>query len=731
MHTDSGKTILNNILFSEIEDQSFLKEIEDRLERKTVKASEILFQQGDEVNGLYLIFSGQVQVYTIRDGERYSLSHAEKGHLVGEFLLQGSSIRSVSAEVIKDATLYFLSCTEFHKLGQQFPEQSRQLGVKIVNRLFWNRTMLALYMSHLFAGLSESIVRQLVNEMAVLSVPSNTLLIKQDDVSDDLYIIIAGQFQVYRSAGSKIEDLRIAGRGEPIGEIGVICQSSRLANVLSIRDSTVAKLSRTSYEKILKAYPIEISQTFVKSAVNYILETSKPPFKPADTFVLVNLSLTEKTKIIQQLVSALSKFGLATFLTSDRVDVAFGHKYIAQSAFDSEHNHSLLHWLAEQEIAYSYVVYVVDDSMTPWTQRCLRQADHVLFMADMEEPPEIANFEKSILNELSNKQIKKTLLFNHSAPSSVPKKTADWLKGRNFNAYHHVRAGVELDYTRVARFLTGNAMGVVLGGGGARGFAHIGVIRAFNELNIPIDLVGGNSMGAVIAAQYAMQWTHGEMIERTRQLCLQGDRFTLPIMSLFSGKKMTKALQRMFADRGIEDLWLRFFSVSCNLSRATVMTHNSGSLLAAVLNSNTPPGLFPPQVVDGDLLVDGALLNNVPVDVMAKMNDGGTVIAVDVNAHEDLLNNVDHRGGISGWQLLFSKINPMADSSTPSLIEILTRSSMIGGLAQRKKGMNGIAALYLQPPVSDFSAMAYKDAEKIEEVGYQYAMKELRKWLKG
>jgi NTE family protein/lysophospholipid hydrolase len=162
------------------------------------------------------------------------------------------------------------------------------------------------------------------------------------------------------------------------------------------------------------------------------------------------------------------------------------------------------------------------------------------------------------------------------------------------------------------------------------------------------------------------------------------------------------------------------------------MTHNSGSLLTAVLNSNAPPGLFPPQVVNGDLLVDGALLNNVPVDVMAEMNEGGTIIAVDVNAREDLLNNADHSGGVSGWQLLLNKFNPMSDSNnnSPGLIEILTRASMIGGLAQRKKGMNGIAELYLQPPVNEFSVMAYKDAGKIEEVGYQYAMKELQEWLR-
>jgi len=186
----------------------------------------------------------------------------------------------------------------------------------------------------------------------------------------------------------------------------------------------------------------------------------------------------------------------------------------------------------------------------------------------------------------------------------------------------------------------------------------------------------------------------------------------------------------MFSDSCIEDLWLHFFSVSCNISRAIVMTHDKGSLLSAVLNSNAPPGLFPPQVVDGDLLVDGALLNNVPVDVMAKINDGGTIIAVDVNAREDLLDNTDNTGGMSGWKLLINKISPNTKKvRSPNVIEILSRASIIGGLAQRKKLMDGVADLYIQPPVNDFSLMAYKDADKIEKVGYLHAKKVLQQWL--
>jgi len=728
--SNGNDSVLDNILFSGIDDSCFLQQIQERVQKAVVKAAEVIFQQGDEVDGLYLISSGQVQVYTTRENERYILSHAQANHLVGEFLLQGSSVRSVSAQAIEDSILYFLSFDELNAVLKQFPKQGQLLSSKITRRLFWNQTILALYMSHLFAGLSENIIRLLVNEMEIQSIPSNTLLLKQQDSSNDLYVIVDGRFQVYRTTAAVVEKLALVGRGQSVGEIGLISQAPRSANVLAIRDSTVAKLTRCSYEKILKSFPIEINQTFVNSVINHLSDNKAYSFKASETFVLVNLSDKNRAQLMQQLVSALTVFGPTTFLTSARVDEAFSQPGLAQSSFDNELNHSLLRWLSEQENAYRYVVYVTDDSVSQWTKRCLRQADHVLFLADAEGQSDMTQFELLKLNELQRKGLKKTLVLNHCSLNTVPVNTINWLKTSYFDNHHHIRVGVKADFSRLARFLTANTIGIVLGGGGARGFAHIGVIRALKQLDIPIDLVGGNSMGAVIAAQYAMQLSTAEMIEQTRSLCLQGDSFTLPIISLFSGKKMTKGLRRIFGDRGIEDLWLSFFSVSCNISRAKVMVHDRGSLLAAVLNSNAPPGLFPPQVVDGDLLVDGALLNNVPIDVMAENNRGGIIFAVDVNAREDLLNNTDNCGGVSGWQLLLNKLNPWAEKmSRPSLVEILSRASIIGGLAQRKKGMEGIADLYLQPPVNGFPLMAYKQAEKIEEVGYQYAMKELQKWL--
>ncbi len=722
--------IRNNILFLDIED-SVLNKIVPLLDFKEFTENTTIYSKGDISNGLYLVIKGDIEIFAERDDKKYFLSQPSISYLFGEFLLQGKSERSTSAKTLSQAQLLFFSRANFNLFFDSFPEQGSIIAARILKRLHWNQATLALRLSHLFVDLPEEVVRTMLSQMEIQSIPSNTLLTTQGAISKELWVIIDGQFQLSKKTpeGNTIK-LAVLGRGEAIGEVGVSCEIPRSSDVLATRDSTVAKLSRESFESLLKKYPVEIYQTFVKSIVSHLSKKYSNKVKPAETFVLIFLSTDlDQKNITQQLVAALKNHGSTHALHSQDIDRAFSHKGLAQTAFTDPVNEALLQWLSEQEIAHRHIIYIVDNEMSNWTKRCLRHADHLVFCANALDDPNTRKLETLILHEISTKPIKKTLLLIHPNTTKIANNTNSWLTNRSITLHHHIRKDSLADFDRVARFLTGNAIGVVLGGGAARGFAHIGVLRAFAELNIPIDMIGGNSMGAIIAAQYAMQWDYQDMIDKTQYLCRKGDKLTLPISSIFSGKNMVKGLISMFGESHIEDLWLHFFSISCNISKATVMTHDKGALVSALLNSNSPPGLFPPQIVNGDLLVDGALLNNVPIDVMAQFNEGGTIIAVDVNAREDLLNNTNNTGSMSGWHLFINKINPWAEKiKNPGIIEILARAGIIGGLAQRKKLINGVADLYMQPPVNGFPLLVYKNAEKIEKVGYLYAKRALQEW---
>ena len=157
------------------------------------------------------------------------------------------------------------------------------------------------------------------------------------------------------------------------------------------------------------------------------------------------------------------------------------------------------------------------------------------------------------------------------------------------------------DTARVARFLANRAVGLVLGAGGARGFAHIGVLRALQEAGIPIDLVGGTSMGSAMSAQHAMGWSV-ERIESTADEVWNKIRphteYTLPLLSLVRGTSAQKCGEMMYGTATcIEDLWLPFFCVSADLTDASMYVHRSGSLLDAVTASSSLPAVIVPTKV--------------------------------------------------------------------------------------------------------------------------------------
>ena len=223
------------------------------------------------------------------------------------------------------------------------------------------------------------------------------------------------------------------------------------------------------------------------------------------------------------------------------------------------------------------------------------------------------------------------LLLLHSGNFDPTVRAARWLSGLTVNAYHHMVHGDKFDSAKFLRLLTGTAVGLVLSGGGARGFAHIGVIRALNECGIPIDYVGGTSMGAVIAAQHALGWDWRSMSEVNRQAwqsCQPQRNYTLPLVALNSAKRMDRMLREMFGSAEIQDLRTNFFCVSTNLTRADAMIHHSGLLWKAVRASVSVPGIGPPAIEAGEILVDGGLVNNLPVDVMKRFCSGD-VVAVD------------------------------------------------------------------------------------------------------
>jgi predicted acylesterase/phospholipase RssA/CRP-like cAMP-binding protein len=568
-----------------------------------------------------------------------------------------------------------------------------------------------------FGVLDDAVLNDLASALVFRDVAGGTQVYKEGEQSDSMLFVVSGGMRVSRGEGADLSLYNEVRPGQSVGEVGLILQQARTADVTAIRDSTVAYLSRASYESLLAKHPIALNQVFVKTVYNFMRHTPVAHQQYAQSFAVVPLHAgAESAEVAQRLVQAFAAMGSVHHLRPQ----ADGSRDIGRHA-------------DELEGEYEFLVYEAEAKPSGWTRRAFRQADQVIFVASAGATQAVGEIEDRLAQEPGFHLKRKHLVLVHKDDTRVPADIGLWRGLREFERTYPVREGRPADFSRLARFLTGTAVGVVLGGGGARGFAHLGVLRALEESGIPVDLVGGNSMGALIGAQFACGVPLEEIRERTQAFAGGGERLTLPVISIVSGRRVERDLKRMFGDTTMDDLWTPFFAAACNLSKGITSVQDKGPLWRAVLASNSPAGLFPPVLDRGDLLVDGAILENVPVEAMRvrlgtpleKRRGNGTIIAIDVDVREGPGADPSlHR--LSVWDTVKGYFKPAAVPA-PSIASILYSAGHIGGAAQRGRTI-AQADHYLEPPVAEFSLMGYSRSREIAEVGYRYAIEKIEKW---
>jgi predicted acylesterase/phospholipase RssA len=286
------------------------------------------------------------------------------------------------------------------------------------------------------------------------------------------------------------------------------------------------------------------------------------------------------------------------------------------------------------------------------------------------------------------------------------------------------------DFERLARCLAGTAIGLVLGGGGARGFAHLGVLRALAESGVPVDWVGGTSIGGIIAALVAQGVQPEEALARCRRHFQSLRDPTLPLVALLAGRRIRARLEDAFGGIAIEDLPLPYFCVSTNLTRAAQALHERGPLARAIRASISLPGILPPMRLDADLHVDGGLVNNLPIDVMAGKPEIGAVIAVDVGAELEMGAPAGFEPELSGWRVLWERFAPRPGRARPpTIMSVLTRSSFVASVYwARERHTAEQASLYLRVPVADLRLLAFERIDDIAARGYDATREAIRAW---
>jgi|SRR5690349_51273 len=571
--------------------------------------------------------------------------------------------------------------------------------------------------SALFAGLPDASLDALAALAAPVALRSGERLFTEGETAEHLYIVATGRLRVM------IKE-RLAGfvsALEPIGEVGMLSGEPRTATVEAIRDSQLIQIRRDQLMEFLVANPsglIEITRVLIGRLRQNQREQKLATARSARNFaVIAGTHGVDAAGVARALHESLSALDTCQLVDEATVNRELGEAMSTTPLNDSAGNARLVEWLNQLERDHRYLVYASGADPDAWAARGMRQADRVLVVMRATDTPALT----PMLDALRRSGIfAKVELVILRPPGTTGGDVTAWKALAGARAHYFVRPGNAQDFAALVRQLTGRAIGLVLGGGGARGFAHLGLLRAFEERGITIDLAGGSSMGAMISALVAMGYTSHEIGPVLRETFVTHNYlndYMFPRIALVKGRKILRRLREIFGEQLIEHLRMPWFCVTTNLTRGNAMVHDSGPLEVWLAASMSVPGIFPPVVYKGELLADGAVANSLPTDIMQNL-ERGPIIASNVSTEGDI-----RAPGIEGPDPE-GLLNWAGPGEPPNLRDILFRTAtMTSESGTKARAAN--ADLYLRMPVLGIGMFAWKRMDEIVERGYAYAKEQL------
>lgn len=574
----------------------------------------------------------------------------------------------------------------------------------------------------LLSTVEDDLLRRVAGISRRRHVPAGAELVVEGSAPDAVYFLVAGRLRAFVVQDDGVErSVGDIAPGELVGDMAVLVDGRRTATVRAVRDSRVVELDRAGFEKVLLADPaaVQALARLLAARLDRANRGRRDPIR-RQTITLLPVPGADPVSV-DWLAGSLGIIG-------DRV------RLVGSGDAGDLSEPALTEWMGRVEADNDVTVYLADADLGEWTHRVLRQGDHLLVVDDDPERGLDNRFVETLIAATVGPVAPSVDVVVLQEPArSRPTGGGRWTATTLPVRIHHVRRDNVGDARRVGRALGHRDLSLVLSGGGARGMAHVGVIRAIAEAGLTVDVVGGTSFGAIVAGYLAqgLDWM-AMRDELWRVVGRPGAPVdvTLPTVSLSKGRKLRGVLESSFADDTIENLWLRMFCVSSNLTTGHPLVHDRGPVKTALRASVAIPGVFPPVAsLDGEVLVDGGIMNNLPIDVMHRFADGGPMIAVNLRSPGALAaHDLPTDGVVPGWRTAIRRVMPGSTPGVPTIAEVLLRSTETGAsLAARE--MEPIADLVLRPSTDGFAMMDFGALDRLIEVGYAYTMGRIEELL--
>jgi NTE family protein len=612
--------------------------------------------------------------------------------------------------------------------------------------------LMAEALRHLFGRMDDAAVDMLRTMVEFVEVAGGETVVRQGGTDHDLYFVITGRLRAYggdgpqrrrerpvASQGPAARALSEIVRGETIGEASFITGAPRNATVVALRDSVLARISRPNLERLIAAYPqVALNMAKLVLARQRSALASRPKRRRPTNLCLVPFTPgMDVRELGERLRERYAATGPTILLTSAALEERLGKPGIANAGkSQAEAYRELTYALDELEARHASVLLVPDpDLRSEWSRRCLRIADRVLLVADSATAPDAgqADITLAVGDDKSVNAAEQVLVLLHGSETRVPTKTREWIDRRppgRIGSHVHVRQHVAADIGRLARLQGSGPIGLALGGGGARCFAHLGVYKALREHDIQVDVVAGTGMGAVMGALIALDAPADELVAYAREAFAgnpTGDVSLMPLTSLIRGRKLRAILEEAVETVGapgmaIEDTWKTFYCVAANYSKGYEMVLRRGPLARSIRASCATPGLLPPVPVDGDLLVDGGAFNDYPTDVLSR---AGVARIIGVNIARNQSEGAPFEELPGDWALAWDRVTGRRRKyRVPSLLSMMTTASMLASAA-REQSAQALADLEFRVHLPSVGMLDWQAFDHAVNVGYRHAKKVL------
>ncbi|MBI5447124.1 MAG: patatin-like phospholipase family protein [Gammaproteobacteria bacterium] len=579
----------------------------------------------------------------------------------------------------------------------------------------------------IFSSVPDEDIEKLSVYFKKVHLPRHKILFNQGDLAKSLYFLVSGKLLASVKTDKQEErELAEIFPDEPIGEFTALAHEPRSSTVKAVEPSVLLKLPSGMFVELCHNYP-SVSFEIINSVFNRAKELIK----------LVSSDGTKKRHIAVLPAKNKSVLKVITLYLKKQAennqDVVFLSD--TEEIFMNSELSSIQKHLDTLDDGHRVFVYLFRSLHSVLFKAVFERIEKMYFIADAKSEPMINPL---IIKKITPRKdkIKLELVLLHKNGNRPPRHTFLWLKLASFQLHHHIRIDQPQDWQRLLRFLTGKAVGIVLGGGGLRCWAHLGAIMALQKSNIPIDMVGGTSAGSIVGGFHVLHESSDdptalrELAEITRQ-SISLKNLTWPSASIFNGEMYTNKIKRIFSNTRIENLWLPFFCIASNLSTNKQVVYHTGYLWKAIRTSTAVPAVFPPVVINGKLHIDGGILNNLPVDVMKKfVGHDGRVVAVELTHKNEDKNEYNFPPSLPFKETLLAKFKKgYKNYKFPHFIDTFLKSLLAGSSAKQEEN-SLLAEILVTPDLSNFGLLNVKKEQEnqLVRIGYKATLKAIKRW---